>query len=706
MTATGEYQFWMRDGGPNKRCSIAKACACIVIFTFTGHHRRWTRGRCVVRFQVLRKREYRKLNKIKIFVCNTPGKHSRLVDDSLYVPMLGGAALNKNNPNHLPGDDTGDNISVKNPTCCELTVQYWAWKNADADYYGFCHYRRYFDFAQHREEKDKFGNIIAEYLNDRSIRKYRLTGELPRRIIENSDIVVSDPVDVSKMPRAFLDIEDHFVNDSGFLRAEDLALMRQVVAQLAPEYLDTFNRYFAGKSGYFCNMFVARKEIFFRYCQWLFPLLEEFEKRADMSHYSAQSLRVTGHLAERLLGIFIQYQKQQNPGLKITEVPCVLFRHPEAMETMEPLGHPNTVPVVFAANNNFVGPLGVAVKSLLDHTSEGNFYDLVVLESDITAANKNRLRSLFTKPNAQIRFVNVLPLLDGYTLKAHAHISRETFFRFVIQDVMPGYDKILYLDSDLLIQSDVAELFSTDVKGCLLAAALDIDFASQINGYDRKMYAYARDTLQMADPYAYFQAGVLLLNLAEMRRAYTLDQWLTLASDDYKYSDQDVLNRYCQGRVKYLDQAWNLLFDNDFSRVSNVLCYAPKSLFDAYQEAAKAPKIVHFAGFAKPWLRSPTDHGDDFWQVARTTPFYEDLIYGMINHWGNEKIGLCMQDHNFRFHRSVSHWVGGIKHKCKGALRAAASLVMPRGSRRREQCKKFICRLTGREYIAPDYRIR
>ena len=645
-------------------------------------------------------------SEIKIFVCNTPGKRSSLIDDPIYVPMLGGAALNNSNPNNLPGDNTGDNISQKNPTLCELTVQYWAWKNATADYFGFCHYRRYFDFSKKLHKRDPYGNVVETYINDRTIKEYALTGEAPRRIIEGSDIVVTSVVNVFDMPENFVDIEDHFVNDSGFLHAEDLAVLRDVIKDLSPEYLKTYDSYLAGRSGYFCNMFIAKREIFFRYCAWLFPLLEEFENRADMSHYSVQSLRVTGHLAERLLGVFIEYEKKHNHSLRITEVPCILFKHPEAVTTVSMLPTANNVPVVFAANNNFVGPLGVSIKSLLDNASANHFYDIVVLESDITDTNKQRLRSLLVNNNAQLRFVNVLPFLDGYKLIAHAHISKETFFRFVIQDVMPDYKRILYLDCDIVIKSDVAELYNTDVDGYMLAAAHDIDFASQLNGFDKKIPAYAKKKLHLSDPYDYFQAGVLLLNLEEMRKAYSLDEWLTLASEDYKYSDQDVLNRYCQGRVKFLPQEWNLLFDNGFHRVSGVLCYAPKEMLDEYNLAAKAPKIIHYAGFAKPWAYLPADKSDDFWAVARTTPFYEELLYQMCQRVAQNMLNGRMGDHVYWYHSPLR----ALRVKAKGtsvkAVKAIAQPIIPKGSHRRESVKKFVCKLTGRKYVEPDYRVR
>lgn len=75
-------------------------------------------------------------------------------EDDVYLPLQVGSALH---PHFLPvTDDSGDNISAKNPGYCEMTGLYWAWKNLKADYVGLCHYRRYFGhrtFSRSTEER-------------------------------------------------------------------------------------------------------------------------------------------------------------------------------------------------------------------------------------------------------------------------------------------------------------------------------------------------------------------------------------------------------------------------------------------------------------------------------------------------------------------------------------------------------------------------
>ena len=89
---------------------------------------------------------------IKIFVSHRIDLDADCLDQDIYVPVRCGAVFD-NKSSTIAGDDTGDNISEKRMSFCELTVQYWAWKNVDAEYYGLCHYRRYLAFSDEKFEK-------------------------------------------------------------------------------------------------------------------------------------------------------------------------------------------------------------------------------------------------------------------------------------------------------------------------------------------------------------------------------------------------------------------------------------------------------------------------------------------------------------------------------------------------------------------------
>ena len=300
------------------------------------------------------------------------------------------------------------------------------------------------------------------------------------------------------------------------------------------------------------------------------------------------------------------------------------------MEFLTPAFSASSIPVVFAANNGFVPVFAACFQSLLDHISENYNYDVVLIQTDVSRENQEILsRMAAGYANVSLRFFHAGSLIKDYALKANAHISVETYFRFLIQKILPGYDKVLYLDCDLVVNGDVAELYQTDVDGYLLAAARDPEFLAHVHGAKPEIQKYIFRDLGMKDPENYFQAGVLLFNEKEMRKAYTLEQWLTFASKPYRYNDQDVLNIYCEGRVKYLDMAWNLITDCDHTRVSHVLIHAPAHIQEEYAIAHAAPKIIHYAGHRKPWHKATEDLGYYFWAPARKTPYYEALLEGM-----------------------------------------------------------------------------
>ena len=419
------------------------------------------------------------------------------------------------------------------------------------------------------------------------------------------------------------------------MHTEDLKALLDVIARLQPDYYQAAQQYLDGDIAYFCNLFIMNSALFNRYCEWLFPLLDELERVIDIENYTAEGQRTIGHLAERLLGIYIFYLRQHSHDIRIKELQTVLFRNPKRHISSLPSAFnkkqkDKIVPIVFAANNVFAPVCAVAIQSILHHASEDNLYDIVILESDISDKNKKLISALAdSMEHVSIRFFNAIPLVQNYTLVANEHITVETYYRFLIQEILPDYEKVLYLDGDLVCNRDVSELFRLDIEGYLLAAAYDPDVGGQINLQNSDTLRYLVHELKMDDPSAYFQAGVLLLNTKEMRLTYSLERWLAFASKWYRYSDQDVLNRYCQGRVRYMDMAWNMIIDCNNYRVPVVIHEAKGDVYQQYHESRKHPYIIHFAGFQKPWKQRGVDFEEEFWKYARHTPYYEQFLFSM-----------------------------------------------------------------------------
>lgn len=571
------------------------------------------------------------MSDIKIFVSNRIDLESSQFESEILIPIRCGAVFDKRENVEILGDDSGDNISDRRMSFCELTVQYWAWKNVQADYYGLQHYRRFFNFTKYHYPEDDYSNVADTQINEAAARTYGINDETMRLLIEQYDLILPTPHDITKLPEHPKTMREQWCQAAA-LHESDLNIMLAAINKLCPEYSDTAQQYLDGKKAYWCLIHIMRKELFFAYCEWLYPLLFEIEKKLDVSTYCEEGQRTVGHLAERLFGIYITKLLRDHPELKVKELQTVVFFQPQKEQLVLSPASSKTnstrnIPVVFASSDKFAPICAVAIQSVIAHASEGNFYDIVVIETGIGEKNKRLIKSLVKETNnVSIRFFNANGCISAYDLHANEHITVETFYRFLIQDILPEYDKVLYLDSDLVCNRDVADLFDTDIEDYMLAAAIDPDMAGQSNLMEFDRIRYLRGEVHMEDPYTYFQAGVLLMNTRKMRAAHSMDEWLTFAQKGYKYLDQDVLNRYCQGQVKFLSMSWNVLIDCNNYRVPVIINAAPGDIKRAYQEARKDPYIVHFAGFQKPWNQREVDFEEFFWKYARNTPFYESFL--------------------------------------------------------------------------------
>lgn len=614
---------------------------------------------------------------IRIFV--STHKPVDTFESDILQPVQVGASLT----NHrIPGtlaDNDGDNISELNKMYCELTTQYWAWKNVDAEYYGFCHYRRFFDFNEaERHEENGWGEIIDDYIGDASQKRYALDDQSIRAAVEGFDVITTEFKDIRKYPDMSSTPVDQYRN-AALLHFEDLDHVIGILKDLHPDYAEDADNFLSGNYSCFCNMFILRKPIFQAYCEWMFPILERFVSETDMSHYSREALRTPGHLSERLFNIFYLHHMRVHSGWKTKQLQCVHFEHPEAVPVslsayIGDTGGRPVVPVAFAADNAYVPMLATTICSMLKNASDAFFYDIVILHRDISGINQSIVRSFVEQAgNACIRFYDVSHLVSDYHLSTNnEHIGVETYYRFLIQKILPDYDKVIYLDSDLIVKGDISELYGIDLGTNLLAAAHDIDFMGNLNVHEGKRMGYAKNVLGLDDPYSYFQAGVLVLNTLEMRKSYTINQWLEFASDTrYIYNDQDVLNAYCKGRVVFLPYEWNVMIDCG-GRIGSIFSLAPAKEYDAFLDSRMHEKIVHYAGFEKPWKMSGCDRFELYWEYARCTPYYEKLLALLAGASAPEA------NHPIRRGRALPPESG---------MRKYLDPIMPIGTRRREIAK-------------------
>ena len=568
---------------------------------------------------------------VKIFIsCH---KDCFIPSGSLFFPVQAGSALAEKRLDMLH-DDEGENISSKNRSYCELTTQYWVWKNqlSDADYVGFWHYRRYMSFSDAEYEHDPFGDVIMDYLDVNSLKALNLEPESMREKISGYDVITVRPASLRELSKR-LRSNRHQYESTPYQYKEDIDVMLDIIKEKYPDYFDTALWYLnKAKYGYFCNMFIMKKELFEDYSSWLFSILDEHEKRRDYyKDYNARAYRVSGYLGERLFGIWYLHLKKTS-GYRTCELQRVLFKNTEKNNGIIPAFEKNNVAVALASNNGFAPYLSVTVESIIENSSESSNYDILIITSEMSKKNKAMITRLATAhDNVRIRFVNPGKLLEGFSPHLHGHFGCvETYYRLVFGEMLPLYEKLLYLDADMVVNADVADLYSVDVSGYLLGACHDADTAGLYNGWQKGRKEYSDNILKLKSPYDYFQAGTVLFNLAEFRKIDTASLLSLAQQRKWLLQDQDILNKVCEGRVRFVDTAWNVLCDYGNVRINDIISRAPHYLSQDYHRARKNPKIIHFAGSQKPWVFPEMDFAYMFWEYARKTPLYEIIKYRSI----------------------------------------------------------------------------
>lgn len=218
---------------------------------------------------------------IKVIVATH--KKYQMPDDKMYLPMHVGAEGKEDLG--YEKDNTLDNISLKNPNFCELTGLYWAWKNLKADYIGLVHYRRHLTISKkkYKTEEEKF--------------KHCLTYDETKNILKDTDIVLP-----KKRKYYIENLYDHYKHT---MYIEPLDETRKIIEEKYPSYLKEFDNLHKRRSAHVFNMFIMKKDILNDYCNWLFDILFELEKRTDASKYDAFHARFYGRISERLLDVYL-----------------------------------------------------------------------------------------------------------------------------------------------------------------------------------------------------------------------------------------------------------------------------------------------------------------------------------------------------------------------------------------------------------------
>lgn len=292
----------------------------------------------------------------------------------------------------------------------------------------------------------------------------------------------------------------------------------------------------------------------------------------------------------------------------------------------------NVLPIVFAFNNDYSRYFSVALQSLIENSNNDKNYDIIIFSSDIKERNIKMLLRM-VPPNFSLRFYNptnyIRNTFQSFNLETKQYWSVEMYYRIFIPLVMWKYERVLYLDSDIVINNNIDELFRISFDNKEIMAVCDTTSPELYLSKNFSRREHIKKVLGLEDETKYFNSGVLLFNISLIdiqqytKRILKSSQITTLL-----YPDQDILNILFEKRVKLISGEWNY-GSNVLVCNKNYLSEISSIEREMFQKSRNNPKIIHFISPIKPWNSTGEEFYETFWFYARKTPFYEEILYAM-----------------------------------------------------------------------------
>mgnify|MGYP000181624190 CR=1 FL=1 len=260
---------------------------------------------------------------IKIFV--TYKTRKEIIQSDIITPIQSGRAIADEIFEDMIGDDTGDNISEKNCKYSELSAVYWVWKNyrkiGNPDYVGFMHYRRQFVFDERLALPYPKWISSYYYVSNQKEASSFFSDEAIMNLVPKYDYIIPK---YHVVPNGKNIREEYIHNISGskdYIFDEFIKVCRQI----HPDWEEEIHKIETGNIVSVCNMFIMNRKLFFDYCEFVFPVLSELEKRVDATNLTENGLRFLGYMAEKLQTMYTM-RLEKNKNLKEKFCNCLFVR--------------------------------------------------------------------------------------------------------------------------------------------------------------------------------------------------------------------------------------------------------------------------------------------------------------------------------------------------------------------------------------------
>lgn len=231
--------------------------------------------------------------------------------------------------------------------------------------------------------------------------------------------------------------------------------------------------------------------------------------------------------------------------------------------------------IAFGATENWLKYTRVTITSILLNAKDSDNYTFYILCDNFSPKTINFLERLYAVGNCELKFIKIdNSLFDG---AIHDWLGVSSSYRLILSSLLPHLDKILYLDSDIIVNKNIAKLYNTDISDYYIAAVED------------KNSNMMKSRVGLTESQTFINAGMQLFNLKKFRKENLEDIIFQKLRESTFYTDQDVINDVCRDKILQLPLRFNLMISDGYP-----------TRRDEYEQAIKqTPVIIHYT--KKPW---------------------------------------------------------------------------------------------------------
>ena len=575
-------------------------------------------------------------------------------------------------------DNIGDNISDRNFTFCELTAQYWAWKNLDADYYGLCHYRRYFCFDGKKHHSNDHKQIEVKNLSPCSLKEYRLDdAELIRSKVTQHDIITPPYWNVKRAPT--LDgpkktIKEHMMG-YGLIDEQGFSLLEQITAEKQPEFLEDLKAYLQGHQYLGYNCFIMKKEAFYQLCEFEFSIILEFDKRFNYDNRTTTQKRVCGYLGEILYSVFINHIRKTK-AFNIAQYPMVFFEDTKPRLSLDaPAAKSPSISVVWRYQYKSPEALAVALTSFFNHADRKTTYKITLLCNPNFLFWRTQRLLPETPDNIHIEQTNWANI-DLSSTNTHFSESELSFLTpFILPWLTNNDAPLLWLDGLMLFTQDPASLFE-DLNDVGYSCAQSITAEREINLPSNRAVAstyhhYANSHLTLGPSVMAMNPQVVKANI---QLQYVIDSFREIITAfDVSLTPQKKVRKFPEEMPASALAAQSILLEKlsarafSFSQATESVnfeitqSWANEGTFRNWNSCGSSAVVIHYRAENIPYIFPDVIYSPLFWQAARDTKAYELLLETMIKKKQNGLRDILFPEETLR-RKAVRKLITMLRH--------------------------------------------